>query len=55
MNWFKGAGHHRLLAANAAGDDIIVYADDGRTQAIATFHTQRQQLEKRESRFNAPC
>ena len=35
------------------GDDIAVYADETRTKKIATLHTLRQQLEKREGRFNA--
>src|SRR6202012_2688531 len=39
--------------ANADGDDIAVYADEARTKRIATLHTLRQQLEKREGRFNA--
>ena len=39
--------------ANAVGDDIIVYADDSRDASIATLHTLRQQLEKREGRANA--
>src|SRR5260370_9530375 len=38
--------------ANTQADDIVVYADDTRQQKIATFHTLRQQLEKREGRFN---
>ncbi|WP_447410611.1 vitamin B12 dependent-methionine synthase activation domain-containing protein, partial [Clostridium perfringens] len=39
--------------ANSVGDDILVYADEARTQQIATYHTLRQQLEKREGRANA--
>jgi len=39
--------------ANAQGDDIVVYADETRERKIATLHTLRQQLEKREGRFNA--
>ncbi|MGY2932510.1 cobalamin-dependent methionine synthase I [Bradyrhizobium sp. GM6.1] len=39
--------------ANAQGDDIVLYADESRTRTIATLHTLRQQLEKREGRFNA--
>ena len=39
--------------ANAKGDDIVVYADEARKTPIATLHTLRQQLEKREGRFNA--
>ncbi len=36
----------------AEGDDIRVYADEGRSNPIATLHTLRQQLSKREGRFN---
>jgi 5-methyltetrahydrofolate--homocysteine methyltransferase len=52
-NWFKAQATIGFWPANAQGDDIVVYADDGRKQQIATFHTLRQQLEKREGRFNA--
>ncbi|MCE3256795.1 MAG: methionine synthase (B12-dependent), partial [Nitrobacter vulgaris] len=39
--------------ANRVGDDIAVYSDESRTTQIATYHTLRQQLEKREGRHNA--
>ena len=52
-NWFKAQATIGFWPANAHGDDIAVYADDSRTKQIATFHTLRQQLEKREGRFNA--
>jgi 5-methyltetrahydrofolate--homocysteine methyltransferase len=52
-NWFKAQATIGFWPANAEGDDIVVYADDSRKQKIATFHTLRQQLEKREGRFNA--
>jgi len=52
-NWFKAQATIGFWPANAVGDDIAVYAEDSRTQQIATFHTLRQQLEKREGRFNA--
>src|ERR1700712_2790149 len=52
-NWFKAQATIGFWPANADGDDIIVYADDTRKTPIATFHTLRQQLEKREGRFNA--
>ena len=51
-NWFKAQATIGFWPANADGDDIVVYADDSRSQKIATFHTLRQQLEKREGRFN---
>ncbi len=51
--WFKAQATIGFWPANARGDDIVVYADEARSRAIATFHTLRQQLEKREGRFNA--
>jgi 5-methyltetrahydrofolate--homocysteine methyltransferase len=51
--WFKAQATIGFWPANADGDDIVVYADDSRGQPIATFHTLRQQLEKREGRFNS--
>jgi 5-methyltetrahydrofolate--homocysteine methyltransferase len=51
--WFKAQATIGFWPANAQGDDIVVYADDSRGKEIATFHTLRQQLEKREGRFNA--
>src|SRR5246500_5360676 len=51
--WFHARAVVGFWPANAQGDDIIVYADDTRKEKIATFHTLRQQLEKREGRFNA--
>src|SRR5436309_4135179 len=52
-NWFKAQAIIGFWPANAQGDDIVVYADDSRKAKVATFHTLRQQLEKREGRFNA--
>src|ERR1700736_345660 len=52
-NWFKAQATIGFWPANAEGDDIAVYADETREKKIATFHTLRQQLEKREGRFNA--
>jgi 5-methyltetrahydrofolate--homocysteine methyltransferase len=51
--WFKAQAVIGFWPANADGDDIAVYADEARERQIATFHTLRQQLEKREGRFNA--
>jgi 5-methyltetrahydrofolate--homocysteine methyltransferase len=51
--WFKARATIGFWPANADGDDIVVYADDSRQTKIATFHTLRQQLEKREGRFNS--
>jgi 5-methyltetrahydrofolate--homocysteine methyltransferase len=52
-NWFKAQATIGFWPANADGDDISVYADDSRNEKIATFRTLRQQLEKREGRFNS--
>ncbi len=52
-NWFKAQATIGFWPASSEGDDITVYADDTRKEKIATFHTLRQQLEKREGRFNA--
>jgi len=38
--------------ANAEGDDILLYADEARKTPIATLHSLRQQLTKREGRYN---
>ncbi len=51
--WFTARATIGFWPANAEGDDIAVYADETRSKKIATFHTLRQQLEKREGRFNA--
>src|SRR5438067_13051247 len=51
--WFTARATVGFWPANAEGDDIVVYADDSRKAKVATFHTLRQQLEKREGRFNA--
>lgn len=51
--WFRARATVGFWPANAQGDDIVLYADETRTKTIATLHTLRQQLEKREGRFNA--
>ncbi len=51
--WFTAQATIGFWPANAKGDDILVYADEARKTPIATLHTLRQQLEKREGRFNA--
>jgi 5-methyltetrahydrofolate--homocysteine methyltransferase len=51
--WFTARATIGFWPANAVGDDIAVYADETRKEKIATLHTLRQQLEKREGRFNA--
>jgi 5-methyltetrahydrofolate--homocysteine methyltransferase len=51
--WFKARAAIGFWPANAVGDDVGLYADEARDNPIATLHTLRQQLEKREGRFNA--
>ncbi|QQO14167.1 methionine synthase [Bradyrhizobium diazoefficiens] len=51
--WFRARATIGFWPANAQGDDIVLYADESRSKPIATLHTLRQQLEKREGRFNA--
>src|SRR5712672_3642203 len=51
-NWFAARGVVGFWPANAEGDDIHVYADEAREKPIATLHTLRQQLARREGRAN---
>ncbi len=51
-NWFKASAAFGFWPANAAGDDIEIYADESRAGPVATLHGLRQQLSKREGRFN---
>jgi 5-methyltetrahydrofolate--homocysteine methyltransferase len=51
-NWFSARGVAGFWPANAEGDDILVYADEKRGTPIATLHTLRQQLARREGRAN---
>ncbi len=51
--WFKASAVAGFWPANAVGDDILVFGDEARAQPIATMHTLRQQLSKREGRANA--
>jgi 5-methyltetrahydrofolate--homocysteine methyltransferase len=51
--WFKANATVGFWPANAQGDDIVIYADDARTKALTKLHSLRQQLSKREGRFNA--
>jgi len=51
-NWFSARGVAGFWPANSQGDDILVYADEERQAPIATLHTLRQQLARREGRAN---
>ncbi|HVX99589.1 MAG TPA: methionine synthase [Pseudorhodoplanes sp.] len=49
--WFRASAIAGFWPAHAAGDDIVVL-DEARTRPIATLHTLRQQLARREGRGN---
>ncbi len=50
--WFKASAVFGLWPANSEGDDILVFADEARVKPVATLHTLRQQLARREGRAN---
>ncbi len=50
--WFKAAACVGFWPANSSGDDIAVFGDASRGKPIATLHTLRQQLARREGRAN---
>jgi 5-methyltetrahydrofolate--homocysteine methyltransferase len=50
--WFRLSAVIGLWPANSDGDDIAVFADETRGKPIATLHTLRQQLSRREGRAN---
>jgi 5-methyltetrahydrofolate--homocysteine methyltransferase len=50
--WFRAAAMVGFWPANSDGDDIAVYADADRRSPLATLHTLRQQLPRREGRAN---
>jgi 5-methyltetrahydrofolate--homocysteine methyltransferase len=50
--WFRASAVVGFWPANAKGDDIALYADEARGKEIATLHTLRQQLARREGRAN---
>jgi 5-methyltetrahydrofolate--homocysteine methyltransferase len=50
--WFAARAVIGLWPANSDGDDILVFADETRKTPIATLHTLRQQLARREGRAN---
>jgi 5-methyltetrahydrofolate--homocysteine methyltransferase len=51
--WFKASAVFGFWPAQAQGDDVVVFADETRAKSVATLHTLRQQLAKREGRANA--
>jgi len=50
--WFRPRAVIGFWPANAVGDDIRLFADDSRSEELATFFTLRQQLSKRDGRPN---
>jgi 5-methyltetrahydrofolate--homocysteine methyltransferase len=50
--WLKASAAVGFWPAHSDGDDILIYADEPRGQPMAVLHTLRQQLARREGRFN---
>jgi 5-methyltetrahydrofolate--homocysteine methyltransferase len=50
--WFRAAAAVGFWPANAEGDDILVFADEGRKAPMTVLRTLRQQLARREGRAN---
>jgi 5-methyltetrahydrofolate--homocysteine methyltransferase len=50
--WFSPRAVIGFWPANAVGDDIRLFTDESRTAELATLHTLRQQLSKRDGRPN---
>jgi 5-methyltetrahydrofolate--homocysteine methyltransferase len=50
--WFNPRAAIGFWPANAVGDDIALYSGESRTERIATLHTLRQQLQRRDGRPN---
>ena len=50
--WLSARAIIGFFPANSVGDDIEVYRDGTRSEAVATFHFLRQQMAKREGRAN---
>jgi 5-methyltetrahydrofolate--homocysteine methyltransferase len=50
--WLRASGIVGFWPANTETDDILVFADETRTEPFAILHTLRQQLPRREGRAN---
>src|SRR5690606_22121391 len=48
--WFAPRAVIGFWPANAVGDDMRLFTDEGRAQELATFFTLRQQLPKRDGK-----
>ncbi len=50
--WLQAKGVIGFWPANAKGDDVILYQDEERSEEFSQAHFLRQQIKKREGRFN---
>jgi 5-methyltetrahydrofolate--homocysteine methyltransferase len=50
--WLTARAAIGFFPANAIGDDIAIYADESRDNAIATLHTLRQQMTRESGKAN---
>jgi 5-methyltetrahydrofolate--homocysteine methyltransferase len=50
--WFEARGVVGFWAANADGDDVVLYTDEKRDTELARLHSLRQQMSKAEGRGN---
>ncbi|MBK5910413.1 methionine synthase [Rhodothalassium salexigens] len=50
--WLTAKAAFTFWPANADGDDIIIYEDAERTREASRIHCLRQQVQKREGRYN---
>jgi 5-methyltetrahydrofolate--homocysteine methyltransferase len=50
--WYTAKGVVGFWPANARGDDIVVWADESRTEELARFHGLRQQIAKSNGKPN---
>ena len=51
-NLLVARGVHAFWLANSVGDDVELYADETRSEKIATFYFLRQQMQKPAGQFN---
>jgi 5-methyltetrahydrofolate--homocysteine methyltransferase len=50
--WLRANAAFGFWPANSDGDDIVIYQDAARSRHLASLHTLRQQLTRREGRAN---
>jgi 5-methyltetrahydrofolate--homocysteine methyltransferase len=50
--WLRARAVIGFWPAASAGDDIVLYRDEARRERLATLHTLRQQMPRRETRAN---